>query len=276
MIDLEDELAERYLTECQEHLDTLETQLVALENSGADADEEGIKCALRAVHSIKGEASLFDLIKVGELAAQMEDALAPVRFRQMPITQERVSALLRATERLQHLIQDPSMSNRSDISETMASLASLPRDLTHTSQASAATSPALSSLRMLLVEDDFTSRLLLQTFLSRYGNCHIAVNGREAVEAFRSAQERGEGYDLICMDIMMPEMDGQQALQQIRALEERQGVFCNRGAKIVMTTTVAQVKQVVGCFRELCDSYLLKPVDLAKLLSLMKSYELIP
>src|SRR5664279_4040029 len=52
-------------------------------------------------------------------------------------------------------------------------------------------------LRMLLVEDDFASRLLLRTFLSRYGECHIAVNGREAVEAFRSASERGQGYDLI-------------------------------------------------------------------------------
>ena len=44
---------------------------------------------------------------------------------------------------------------------------------------------------MLLVEDDFASRLLLQTFLSRYGECHIAVNGREAVEAFRAALEQG-------------------------------------------------------------------------------------
>jgi two-component system chemotaxis response regulator CheY len=63
-------------------------------------------------------------------------------------------------------------------------------------------------MRTLIVEDDFTSRLLLQSFLSVYGECHIAVNGREAVAAFRAAQERPQAYDLICMDIMMPEMDG--------------------------------------------------------------------
>ena len=40
-------------------------------------------------------------------------------------------------------------------------------------------------MRTLIVEDDFTSRLLLQTVLSRYGECHVAINGKEAVEAFR-------------------------------------------------------------------------------------------
>jgi two-component system, chemotaxis family, chemotaxis protein CheY len=74
------------------------------------------------------------------------------------------------------------------------------------------------------VEDDFATRLLLQTFLSRYGECHIAVNGREALEAFGSALERGEGYDLIFMDIMMPEMDGREALRQVRAAEAAHGI----------------------------------------------------
>ena len=61
---------------------------------------------------------------------------------------------------------------------------------------------------------------LPQSFLARYGDCHIAVNGKEAVEAFRIGFECGEPYDLVCMDIMMPEMDGQTAVKEIRALEE--------------------------------------------------------
>ena len=68
-------------------------------------------------------------------------------------------------------------------------------------------------MRTLIVEDDFTSRLLLQTYLSRFGECHVAINGVEAVEAFRMSKKNGAGYDLICMDIMMPEMDGQTALR---------------------------------------------------------------
>ena len=46
-------------------------------------------------------------------------------------------------------------------------------------------------MKTLIVEDDFTGRLLLQTLLSPYGECHIAVNGREAVDAFRRAMKRG-------------------------------------------------------------------------------------
>ena len=59
-------------------------------------------------------------------------------------------------------------------------------------------------MRTLIVEDDFTSRLLLQTILAKYGECHIAINGKEAVDAFRLSKQNRNSYDLICMDIMMP------------------------------------------------------------------------
>ena len=128
---------------------------------------------------------------------------------------------------------------------------------------------------MLLVEDDFACRLLLQTFLSRYGACHVAVNGREAVEAVRSAFEREETYDLICMDILMPEMDGREAVRQVRALEQSHGIFSSSGAKIIMITTVDDIKEVIRCFKELCDAYLVKPIHLAELLSQMRSWQLL-
>jgi two-component system chemotaxis response regulator CheY len=130
-------------------------------------------------------------------------------------------------------------------------------------------------MRTLIVEDDFTSRLVLQTFLSRYGECHIAVNGREAVEAFRSALQSGQGYDLVCMDIMMPEMDGREAVRQLRAIEEARNILSHRGAKIIMTTAVDDVKEVMRCFRELCDAYLVKPIDLSELDRQVKSYQLV-
>ena len=131
-------------------------------------------------------------------------------------------------------------------------------------------------MKTLVVEDDFTSRLTLHTFLSRYGECHIAVNGREAVEAFRSALDSGRGYDLICMDIMMPEMDGREAVRQIRELEESRGTLSTHGAKIIMTTAVQEVKEVVQCFKQLCDSYMMKPISLSELYKEIESYHLVP
>jgi two-component system chemotaxis response regulator CheY len=130
-------------------------------------------------------------------------------------------------------------------------------------------------MKTLIVEDDFTSRLVLQTFLSRYGDCHIAVNGWEAVEAFRLALEDGQPYNLICMDVMMPEMDGREAVRHIRALEAAQRIPAASGVKIIMTTAVDDVKEVMQCFRELCDSYMVKPINLAELLKQVRSYDLV-
>lgn len=130
-------------------------------------------------------------------------------------------------------------------------------------------------MRTLIVEDDFTSRLLLQTFLSRYGECHVAINGKEAVEAFRLSQANGRAYELICMDIMMPEMDGQAAIQEIRAIEETSGTLSTSGVKIIMVTALDDVKNVVASFKALCDAYIFKPVDTTQLLNHLKSLALV-
>jgi two-component system, chemotaxis family, chemotaxis protein CheY len=124
------------------------------------------------------------------------------------------------------------------------------------------------------VDDDFTSRLLLQTFLSRYGECHIAVNGREAVAAFRCALEDRQEYDLICMDIMMPEMDGQTAIRAIREYEANAGIF-SKGVRIIMTTALGEIKDVSGAFQGLCDGYLLKPISTAKLIEDLRASGLV-
>jgi two-component system chemotaxis response regulator CheY len=131
-------------------------------------------------------------------------------------------------------------------------------------------------MKTLIVEDDFTSRLLLQTFLSRYGECHIAVNGAEAVEACKLSRDRGSPYNLICMDVLMPSMDGGEAVRQVRELEEGSGTLSTSGAKIIMTTNVDDMSTVVRSFKNLCDAYLKKPVDLGKLLEHLKTFGLIP
>jgi len=272
MINLEDGVCQSYLAECDTHLAAMEKNLLAIELGGAEVDQELVNCVFRAVHSVKGGAGFFDLAKVRELAHQTENAMALIRSRQMVPTPSRVSVLLRATDTLRALIDNPGASNQVDISAIMTAVEGLSAD------GNASAGPGRGDgwrLRALLVEDDFTSRLLLQTFLARYGDCHIAVNGREAVEACRLALDRGRGYDLISMDIMMPEMDGREAVRQIRAMEEALEILSTCGAKIIMTTALGDVKEVIRCFRELCDAYLVKPIDLAQLLAHMKSYRLV-
>lgn len=130
-------------------------------------------------------------------------------------------------------------------------------------------------MKTLIVEDDFTSRLLLQTFLSRYGECHIAVNGKEALELFQLAWSSASPYDLICMGIMMPEMDGREAVKRLRTLEADRSNISIQSTKIIMTTAVTNVKDAMGEFYDLCDIYLLKPIDLGELLEKMRDFSLV-
>jgi len=130
-------------------------------------------------------------------------------------------------------------------------------------------------MKVLIVEDDFTSRLLMQGLFEPYGLTHTCVNGREGVEAFRKALEDYAPYDLVCLDIMMPDMDGQAALKQIREIEENAGIFSTSGVRIIMTTALDDRKNIMTAFKEQCDAYLVKPIDREKLLDTLRSLNLI-
>jgi two-component system chemotaxis response regulator CheY len=131
-------------------------------------------------------------------------------------------------------------------------------------------------MKTLIVEDDFTSRILLQEMLQPYGEIHIAVNGREAVEAVRYAMELQEPYVLVCLDVMMPEMDGLTALKKIRDLEGQKRISSSNNVKIIMTTALNDLKDVTAAYHELCDGYLVKPLGRSKLVEQLRTLALIP
>ena len=130
-------------------------------------------------------------------------------------------------------------------------------------------------MKCLIVEDDFTARKLLQMYLSDYGYCFIAVNGREAVEAVRQALDEGQPYDLICLDIMMPEMDGQEALKAIRQVEKEHGIAGLDSVKVIMTTALDDSGNVMDAFRGGCEAYIVKPIAKKKLVEEMEKLGLI-
>jgi two-component system chemotaxis response regulator CheY len=74
---------------------------------------------------------------------------------------------------------------------------------------------------------------------------------------------------------MMPEMDGSEALKQIRSMEEERGIISSHGAKIFMTTALDQMKNVIQAFYGLCDAYLYKPLEKAKLVEQLQEFRLI-
>ena len=132
-------------------------------------------------------------------------------------------------------------------------------------------------MKTLIVEDDFLARSLLSTLLSEYGVCHVAVNGREALEAIERAFEENDRYDLVCLDIMMPVLDGQEALLELRKLEALRGIKGLDTTKVIMVTAIDDSKNIMKAFRQgQCEAYLTKPLDRTKLISHIKELGLIP
>ncbi len=116
-------------------------------------------------------------------------------------------------------------------------------------------------MKILLAEDDFMTRKFMVKFLSKYGECDVTVDGMEAVDAYMMALEDGEPYDLVCLDIMMPVMDGYQALMGIRNLEKQRNIPKEKAAKVIMTTALNDEKNVKMAFELGCSIYSGKPID---------------
>ena len=121
-------------------------------------------------------------------------------------------------------------------------------------------------MKILVVEDDFISRRLLCRYLQAAGECDVAVNGNEAVGAFKQMLMLGDHYDLVCLDIMMPGMDGQETLKRLRALEAEHQVGPTNRAKVIMTTALEDHDNVMAAFANACDGYVVKPIEKRKFL----------
>ena len=131
-------------------------------------------------------------------------------------------------------------------------------------------------MKILVVEDDFVSRKVLQNLLAPYGDIDIAMDGQEALKAFELAHSEGNPYELICLDIMMPNMDGHEALKAMRAREQEMGIQPADEARVVMTTALDDPKNVFEAYYQGgATAYLPKPIRRDLLVAKLKELHLI-
>jgi two-component system, chemotaxis family, chemotaxis protein CheY len=130
-------------------------------------------------------------------------------------------------------------------------------------------------MKALIVEDELTNRMIMKKFLSPYGECDFVVDGNEAIQAFKMAWEENKPYNLICMDIMMPKMNGHEAMRKIRELEVQLGIKVNNKAVIIMTTSRADSDDIKNALEAKVAWYLLKPIDREKLLHKLRELNVI-
>jgi len=130
-------------------------------------------------------------------------------------------------------------------------------------------------MRILVVEDDLISRKFLQKFLSQYGETDVVVDGMEALDAFLFSLKSNQPYDLVCLDVMMPKVDGIKVLKTIRELETQKGLLPKKRVKVIMTTALSGTDYVQSAFEIGCEGFASKPIDTKKFVEVMEKLGLI-
>jgi two-component system chemotaxis response regulator CheY len=129
-------------------------------------------------------------------------------------------------------------------------------------------------VKILIVEDELTSRELLKVILEPYGTVETVADGIEAMKAFNLAMA-SQPYDLICLDIMLPKLNGQQVLKGIRKIEGDKGILGPDAVKIIMISALGDFESVTEAFSSQCTSYITKPIDADKIVEELRNLELI-
>lgn len=128
-------------------------------------------------------------------------------------------------------------------------------------------------MKVLVVDDSSIERMFMSVFLEEVAEVDFATNGEEAIAFVQRAADSSTPYDLICLDNIMPVMDGLHALNSIRALEARAG---QRRTKVFMITASSSPDDMVEAITSGgCDDYLVKPIVADTLYKLLVKHDLL-
>ncbi len=119
---------------------------------------------------------------------------------------------------------------------------------------------------------------MMKNMLTEYGIKDItkAINGQVAVEEFEAALQSGTPFSLVFLDIVMPVMDGQEALKKMRAIESQAGITGDGKATIIMATSLNSTSDMMDAIIEGdCSDYLIKPFDPEDLLGMLVKYDFV-
>lgn len=131
-------------------------------------------------------------------------------------------------------------------------------------------------IKILIVEDEFQSRYFMQELLSQFGTVFAVADGNEAMQAFIHAMDAGAPYDLVCLDIQLPGKNGKEILKEIRLTERKKGILFGHGTTIIMVTSLNDPTTVMQAFSNMCNAYIVKPVDVNEVLNKLNKLGLIP
>ncbi|NOX88586.1 MAG: response regulator [Calditrichaeota bacterium] len=130
-------------------------------------------------------------------------------------------------------------------------------------------------MRMLVTEDVELMQKLLRRFLEPYGEISFARGGHEAFRQFKDTVTTHKYFDLICLDIDIPEINGLDLLKNIRVAEKLFRVPLENRAKIVMVSSTNDANIVMKAIKLGCNGYIVKPFGKERIVSELKKLGLI-
>lgn len=140
----------------------------------------------------------------------------------------------------------------------------------------ASSTPGSTPVRALIVDDIAANCRVLKALLARYGTADTAANAREAVAAFQAAWKNEAPYNLLCLDIMMPEIDGLKLLEVVRKMEAAMNLEDHQQVKVIIISAVDDTKHATRA-RELgAVGYCVKPISGHELANTLRHAGLIP
>lgn len=226
-----EELWEPYVDSVTTLLGQLEESALALE-AGQSVQNN---CAIirRVLHSIKGDSGMSGLMDVYTLCHEAESA-----FEDIQKMSDRADMVLRVKDWIEGVIGfvQQKGDSASESSETTA-----PR-----------------KIKTLVIDDDPVCRQRVKMILLEFCECSFADDGNSGYDMFRRAFEDGDPYQLVTLDIQMPDMDGHETLSAIRLLERQNGVEGLDGVKIIMITSQHHSDHIFSAFRGGCEAYVIK------------------
>lgn len=129
-------------------------------------------------------------------------------------------------------------------------------------------------MKVLVAEDDMASGKFLSKLLSKYGEVVLTRDGIEAVDAFVKAVSDNTKFDLVCLDIMMPKIDGYKALASIRDAERKLGIPRVSRCKVIMISALDEGFDASYASEDY-DEYICKPIDIIKFDSMIRKMGLL-
>ncbi len=114
-------------------------------------------------------------------------------------------------------------------------------------------------MKILVVDDELVSRKKMETILEKFGQCTGVATGLQALTHFSKALKKGKGFNLVTLDISLPDMEGTEVLSRLRGIEQQENIREDGKVKVLMVTSHADQETVLLSIVAGCDDYIIKP-----------------